>query len=150
MYLHMKAVWRGVKPKRRQRSLVSSGEGAPFGKGRDPRALSDVLSITARDMGWNTELDQAKLITEWAEFAGETMAEHTEVIEIRNGVLQVQVDSTTWATELRRLRGQILTRILNDYPEAAISDLRFLPPGAPSWKRGLRSVQGRGPRDTYG
>ncbi|MDP4886606.1 MAG: DUF721 domain-containing protein, partial [Aquiluna sp.] len=27
---------------------------------------------------------------------------------------------------------------------------RFIGPSAPSWKKGPRSVPGRGPRDTYG
>ncbi|MFC7766600.1 DUF721 domain-containing protein [Leucobacter soli] len=122
----------------------------PFGKGREPRALGELLDIAAADMGWTAELDQARLISEWHRFVGEAMAAHTQVVEIRNGVLMVQCDSTTWATELRRLRGEILTRILDEYPEVGVNELKFRAPGAPSWRHGPRRVQGRGPRDTYG
>lgn len=149
-YLRMKSIWRGTSQRRRRTTTQASGESAPFGRGRDPRALGDVLATTAIDMGWTTELDQARIISEWAEFAGENVAEHTEVIGIRDGVIQVQCDSTTWATELRRLRGPMLTRILAEYPDSGISDLRFSAPGAPSWRHGPRTVRGRGPRDTYG
>ncbi|QIK63373.1 DUF721 domain-containing protein [Leucobacter viscericola] len=150
-YLHAKSVWRGKPVRRRKvRSGETEGEGTPFGFGRDPKALVDVLSTMATDMGWSAELDQARVIEEWAEFAGESTAEHTTVIGISNGVLQVQCDSTTWATELRRLRGEMLTRLLKEYPDAEIRDLRFMAPGAPSWRHGPRTVQGRGPRDTYG
>jgi predicted nucleic acid-binding Zn ribbon protein len=31
-----------------------------------------------------------------------------------------------------------------------LSEIKILGPAAPSWKHGLRSVPGRGPRDTYG
>lgn len=150
-YLRAKSVWRG-KPVRRRRvgSAVTEGEGTPFGFGRDPRSLGDLLSVVTTDMGWSSELDQARLITEWPEFAGELTAEHTTVVGISHGVLQVQCDSTTWATELRRLRAEMLTRLLREYPDAEIRDLRFLAPGAPSWRHGPRSVPGRGPRDTYG
>ncbi len=102
------------------------------------------------EMGWNVELEQARVIGEWSDFVGEATAEHTEVIGISHGVLQIQCNSTTWATELRRLRAEMLTRLLLEYPDSEISDLRFLAPGAPSWRHGPRTVPGRGPRDTYG
>nr|WP_254909001.1 DciA family protein [Leucobacter sp. 7(1)] len=129
---------------------TDSPGGQAFGLGRDPKTLGDVLITMAGDMGWSGELEQARLLGEWAEFAGEATAEHTQVIGISHGVLQIQCDSTTWATELRRLRAEMLTRILREYPGAEIRDLRFLAPGAPSWRHGPRSVPGRGPRDTYG
>ena len=147
-YLRAKSVWRG-RPVRRRR--VQSGDGVtePFASGRDPRALADVLSSVTQEFGWSSELDQARLIVEWADFAGEATAEHTTVVGVANGVFQVQCDSTTWATELRRLRAEMLTRILAEYPDSGIRDLRFLAPGAPSWRHGPRTVPGRGPRDTY-
>ncbi|GAA1618825.1 DUF721 domain-containing protein [Leucobacter chromiireducens] len=149
-YLRAKSVWKGQPARRRRRANAESPGGQAFGHGRDPRTLSDVLVTMAGDMGWSGELEQARLLGEWAEFAGEATAEHTQVIGISNGVLQIQCDSTTWATELRRLRAEMLTRILREYPGAEIRDLRFLAPGAPSWRHGPRSVPGRGPRDTYG
>jgi predicted nucleic acid-binding Zn ribbon protein len=48
------------------------------------------------------------------------------------------------------MRGDILTTILRRYPDAEVSTIRFIGPGGPSWKKGPRSVPGRGPRDTYG
>ncbi|WP_233615429.1 DUF721 domain-containing protein [Leucobacter chromiisoli] len=112
--------------------------------------LGSILESTAADMGWTRELDQARLVTEWDEFVGSPTAEHTTVVGFKDGILQIQCDSTAWATELRRLRAEMLTRVLEEYPDTGIRDLRFLAPGAPSWRHGPRSVQGRGPRDTYG
>jgi len=112
--------------------------------------LGELLNIASRDMGWTAELDQARLVAEWHRFVGEATAKHTEVVELRDETLVVQCDSTTWATELRRLRGEILTRILEEYPEVGLRELKFLAPGAPSWRHGARTVPGRGPRDTYG
>ncbi|MBO1901273.1 DUF721 domain-containing protein [Leucobacter weissii] len=150
-YQRAKALWKGrIPPSRTRRVVAGTERSVPFGKGRDPRSLGELLDLAARDMGWTVELDQARLISDWHRFVGDAMAAHTEVIEIRDGALVVQCDSTTWATELRRLRGEILTRILDAYPEVELRELRFLAPGAPSWKHGPRSVPGRGPRDTYG
>ena len=149
-YLHAKSVWKGIRVTRKRRVSSEQGGGTPFGKGRDPKPLADVLIRTAEDFGWTAELDQARLFAEWPDFVGESTAEHTEVLGLHRGVLQVQCDSTAWATELRRMRGEILSRILREFPDANISDVRFLAPGAPSWRHGPRSVRGRGPRDTYG
>ena len=150
-YLRLKAVWKGLPPRRRAHGRGGDHEhSVPFGKGREPRALGDLLAAAAVDMGWTAELDQARLIAEWHRFVGDSVATHTDVVELRDGTLIVQCDSTTWATELRRLRGEILTRILDEYPDAQVRELRFLAPGAPSWRHGPRTVRGRGPRDTYG
>ncbi|WP_125100128.1 DUF721 domain-containing protein [Leucobacter chromiireducens] len=149
-YLRAKSVWRGRPVRRRQRTTDAGPGGEAFGFGRDPRALGDVLAKMAGEMGWSVELEQARLIGEWPEFAGAATAEHTTVLGLSHGVLQVQCDSTTWATELRRLRAEMLTRLLREYPDAEIRDIRFLAPGAPSWRHGPRTVPGRGPRDTYG
>lgn len=150
-YLRAKAIWKGLPPRRRTRVTAAGQEHTvPFGKGREPRVLGELLSVAARDMGWTTELDQARLITEWHRFVGDAMAAHTQVVEMRDGVLLVQCDSTSWATELRRLRGEILNRILEEYPEVGLREIRFLAPGAPSWRHGARTIAGRGPRDTYG
>ncbi|GAA1778310.1 DciA family protein [Leucobacter iarius] len=151
-YLRAKSVWKGVPYRRRRLGSDSTeGEGrAPFGTGRDPRMLGDILAKAATDMGWSADLEQARVITEWAEFVGQPTSDHTEVVGVRDGVLLLQCDSTAWATELRRLRSEILTRLLREFPDSEIRDLRFLAPGAPSWRHGPRTVQGRGPRDTYG
>lgn len=149
-YLRAKSIWRGRPQRFRRNGKDEPGLTKPFGKGRDPRAIGDVLTFVADDMGWSAELEQARALAEWPELAGEITAEHTTVIGVTKGVLQVQCDSTTWATELRRLRGEILTRLLREYPDCGIRDIRFLAPGAPSWRHGPRTVAGRGPRDTYG
>lgn len=148
-YLQAKALWKGL-PIRRRGAKREKRVGTPFSSGRDPKTLGAVLERATEDMGWTAELAQAKVISDWAELVGETTAPHTSVVELRDGVLIVQCDSTAWATELRRMRAEVLTRIIELYPEADIEDLRFLAPGAPSWRHGSRVSKGRGPRDTYG
>ncbi|BDZ54767.1 hypothetical protein GCM10025870_18400 [Agromyces marinus] len=65
-------------------------------------------------------------------------------------MLQVRCESTAWATQLRLLRDELLRAILERHPSAGVDTIRFQGPDAPTWKRGPRSVPGRGPRDTYG
>lgn len=150
-YLRVKAQWKGLPAKLRAARKSGRTQGSsPFSKGRDPKTLGDVLALASRDMGWSVELEQARLISDWSLLVGETISPHTRVLELRDNLLIVQCDSTAWATELRRMRAEILTRILADYEDSGVEDLRFLAPGAPSWRHGSRVIKGRGPRDTYG
>ncbi|MGO3734843.1 MAG: DUF721 domain-containing protein [Canibacter sp.] len=153
-YLEAKALWQGRSLSRdAKRRLSNSKETSskPFHSGRDPKSLKEVLTRSAEDLGWSVELSQARVIAEWEDIVGSRIAAHTEVVGIQDGVLQVQSDSTAWATELRRLREHITTKIIEAFPSADISDVRVLAPGAPSWRHGRRIVRGgRGPRDTYG
>lgn len=149
-YRRIRALWRGQPYDRRKRGrTASSTESLPFERGRDPRSLGNVLEGITRDFGWAGALSQVSLIEDWPTLVGESVAAHTEVIGVRGEVLVIQCDSTAWTTELRRLRADIVTKILSHYPDAGISDIKLLAPGAPSWRHGSLHVSGRGPRDTY-
>lgn len=156
VWLHFKEVFAGVKTSfRRKRTMHipsdASADELPFGPHRDPVTTADAMSQLLADYGWQTPLAQASVLDSWTELVGDQTARHTTPLFVDDaGVLQVQCDSTAWATQLRSIRGTILGTINQRYPGANINDIKFLNPGAPSWRHGYRSVPGRGPRDTYG
>ncbi|MET0590142.1 MAG: DciA family protein [Naasia sp.] len=153
VYLRLREAFGGpgaARTSRRTKRRLQPGETVPFGPGRDPGAMGDVLSDLTRSMGWTAPLAQSDLVGAWRDIAGPETAEHSTPTRIEDGVLHVQCDSTAWATQLRLMRTEIVTRIANGYPEAGIQNISFAGPGAPNWKRGPRSIPGRGPRDTYG
>ncbi|UAJ79544.1 DUF721 domain-containing protein [Leifsonia sp. ZF2019] len=152
VYLRMKELFTGT-PSRRRRTTVRQDEvggSKPFGSGRDPRGLGDVVDALAAQLGWTSALAQSDLLEGWRELAGEETARHAVPDAITDGVLVVRCESTAWATQLRMMRQELLVRIGERFPEADIQSIRFQGPDAPSWKRGPRSIPGRGPRDTYG
>jgi hypothetical protein len=126
-------VFKSNDAKKREKRV--EGASVPFGAGRDPLGLSAVIDGLTSNMGWTSPLETA---------------EHSTPTGIEDGVLTIQCDSTAWATQLRLMRTQITTHIALRYPDAKIQSVRFEGPNAPSWKRGPRSIPGRGPRDTYG
>ena len=134
----------------KKREKRVDGASVPFGAGRDPLGLSDVIDGLTNNMGWTSPLAQSDLVASWVEIAGAETAEHSTPTGIEDGVLTIQCDSTAWATQLRLMKTQIVTHIALHYPDAKIQSVRFEGPNAPSWKRGPRSIPGRGPRDTYG
>jgi predicted nucleic acid-binding Zn ribbon protein len=134
----------------RKRATREPGSTRPFGGGREPEGLGSVMDAMTSRLGWNSPLAQSELLASWAEIAGAETAEHSTPVGIDEGVLSVRCDSTAWATQLRLMRVQVMTSIATRYPDAGIQSVRFEGPGAPSWKKGPRSIPGRGPRDTYG
>lgn len=134
----------------KSKSARSQADSEPFGSGRDPRGVGEVLTSLSTELGWSKSLAQAELLDSWAEIAGPELASHSSPFEIHGSVLTVSCDSTAWATELGLLRNQVLAKINELLPDAEINRLRFIGPVVPSWKKGFRSIPGRGPRDTYG
>jgi predicted nucleic acid-binding Zn ribbon protein len=65
-------------------------------------------------------------------------------------VLTVRAESTTWATSLRQIAPQLVAVLNEQLGQGTVERVVDIGPTAPSWKKGKRSVQGRGPRDTYG
>jgi len=155
VYLRFRQVFgeagsRSNDARKRVKNKKEGGTSVPFGVGRDPYGIDDVLEGLTTRLGWNSPMARADLLASWTELAGEETAEHSTPVGIEDGVLTVACDSTAWATQLRLMRGYITTQIAVRYPDAGIQSIKFMGPNAPSWKRGPRSIPGRGPRDTYG
>ncbi|MEJ3405666.1 DciA family protein [Rathayibacter sp. YIM 133350] len=155
-YLHLKDLFGdGSKRAATRRRDVRRRRGdnpanLPYGPGRDPKGLAEALGALSTQLGWQSPLAQSDLLASWTEIAGEETANHSTPAGIDEGRLTVQCESTAWATQLRLMRVDMMTRIAQRYPDAGITSIRFLGPDAPSWKKGPRSIPGRGPRDTYG
>lgn len=130
--------------------LDSSPGQRPFDPGRDPNSVGFALTNLIRDRGWEQDLSRSELFIAWAEAVGPAVADHARPIELVDGVLVVKCDSTAWATQLGLMRSTVLTSIVNRFPDAGVDSIRLLGPDVPTYKRGPKSVPGRGPRDTYG
>ncbi len=135
---------------RRRAEPIDSSMSMPFAEGRDPLSLSATLSALTTDFGWEGHLLESLITDRWAEVVGLDIAAHSSVIEVKENVIVVECDSTAWATQLKLMKTSIIRNILDAFPEATIIDVVFRGPHAPSWKKGIRAVPGRGPRDTYG
>jgi predicted nucleic acid-binding Zn ribbon protein len=126
------------------------GGSKPFDKGRDPIAASSTIDALIADFSWEGELSEADLFNSWSNVVGTDTAAASMPESLREGTLTVRCKSTAWATQLRLMQSEILVRLNEAYPKLEITALKLLGPDAPSWKKGPRSVPGRGPRDTYG
>lgn len=128
----------------------TTGGSEPFGAFRDPGSMADAFDELTSSMGWAPSLARAELGEHWADIVGDDVAAHAHPIGFFEGALEIQCDSSAWATQLRLMKKTLLEVLEERFPDAGVSEIVVKAPGAPSWKHGSRSVPGRGPRDTYG
>jgi predicted nucleic acid-binding Zn ribbon protein len=81
--------------------------GAPDG----PRRLAESLGALMAPLGGSEAATAATIFARWEELAGLGLGEHATPVRLRDGVLVVAVDQPAWATQLRLLGPQLLTRI---------------------------------------
>jgi predicted nucleic acid-binding Zn ribbon protein len=145
-----KELYRTWRDNSRKSRSVNATE-APREKIGDPQSLSSVLSelVTLRD--WRQGIAEGSLFTEWVTVVGSDVGSHSTPISLIDGVLTVQASSTAWATQLTLMASTLLKTISSSAPGALVEEILVLPPGAPNWKKGIRTIRNsRGPRDTYG
>lgn len=78
-----------------------------------------------------------KLFTGWQHVVGERIAAHSEIKDVHNGTVIVEVDHPGWIQMIQIKEAQIVSMLRGRYPELAIHGLRLQLP----WKQS--SAKGR-------
>ena len=139
--------WRESSRRRRQQTT----QDLPRAKVDDPQSLNSVLSELIEVRDWRRGIAEGSLFTEWLQVVGPDVGSHSTPISLLDGLLTIQATSSAWATQLTIIKATLLQTISNSAPGALVEEIVVLPPGAPSWKKGIRTIRNsRGPRDTYG
>lgn len=138
------------RPARRKRAATGQATRKPGASGRDMQPLSDALSEVVTQRGWAKQISLHTLLNNWASLVGDAIADHSTPESYADKVLGVRAESTAWATSLRLMAHQLVAKLNAELGDGTVVRIVVRGPSAPSWKHGRRSVQGRGPRDTYG
>ncbi|MFC4554800.1 DUF721 domain-containing protein [Georgenia faecalis] len=117
---------------------------------RDPAQLGPLVDKLLAERGWVQPVSVGGVVGRWREIVGDDVADHCVVETFDASELVVRADSTAWATQIRLLLPQLERRLAEEVGEETVTKIVVLGPAGTSWRRGHRSVQGRGPRDTYG
>jgi predicted nucleic acid-binding Zn ribbon protein len=118
--------------------------------GRDPAALGSAPAALVRERNWDRTLRAAGILSRWDQIVGADVAQHCRPERLEAGELVCVAESTAWATQIRLLNRQLLTRIADELGPSVVTRIRVHGPTAPDWRHGPLRVTGRGPRDTYG
>ena len=128
-----------------RRTWTGAGPGAD-----DPQPLGRLVDSLVTEQDWSERTRVGAVFGRWEALVGPEIAAHCAPQTLTEGELLVVAESTAWATQLRLLAPTILGKLRAQVGGDVVTRLRVVGPTAPSWKKGPRSVRGRGPRDTYG
>jgi predicted nucleic acid-binding Zn ribbon protein len=118
--------------------------------GRDPLGLGKVVGRLVAERGWTSPVAVGSVMAEWPTLVGPEIAAHCTPESFTDTTLHVRCDSTAWATQLRLLSISLLDKFRTELGDGVVTSIQVLGPAAPNWRKGGRTVNGRGPRDTYG
>jgi predicted nucleic acid-binding Zn ribbon protein len=116
----------------------------------EPTRIGEVLKEVIDVEGWTREVNVHQLLARWPTLVGPVNAAHSVPESYKDTVLTVRAESSTWAASLRTIAPQLVAVLNEALGQGTVTRVHVIGPEAPNWKKGLRSVQGRGPRDTYG
>jgi predicted nucleic acid-binding Zn ribbon protein len=147
-----RAAPRGGSSAQKQRTGARSTRGFSqfHATGRDPLGLGKVVGRLVAERGWTSPVAVGSVMAEWGTLVGPEIAAHCTPESFTDTTLHVRCDSTAWATQLRLLSISLLEKFRNELGDGVVTSIQVLGPAAPSWRKGGRAVNGRGPRDTYG
>ena len=121
---------------------------------RDPATLGGSINKFIVNKGWDLQVATGRIQAQWEAIVGSTLAQHVHIetfdLTGKQPRMILRADSTAWATQVRLMTATIAARIDDELGDGRNTEVTILGPTAPTWKHGLRSVPGRGPRDTYG
>lgn len=77
----------------------------------DPVSLSTSLDAVVRSLRGPSRAAVGGVFGRWAEAVGEQVAGHVKPVKLDGGVLVVEVDDPTWATQVKFLSSTIIERL---------------------------------------
>jgi predicted nucleic acid-binding Zn ribbon protein len=134
----------------RSRRTSGAGWSGPTRDERDPQPLDAAVERLVGEHGWGPEIAVHGVVARWEQVVGPDVAAHVRVERYADGAVTLRTDSTAWATQMRLLAPSLIRRFNEETEDGTVSRVIVRGPHAPSWRKGPRSVPGRGPRDTYG
>jgi predicted nucleic acid-binding Zn ribbon protein len=91
----------------------------------DPRPISDLLDAVTGGLGAPRAQVLSAVFAHWTRLVGPEIAAHAQPRSLRQGVLVVGADQPAWATQLRYLASDLLTRIRAETATEEISQIRI-------------------------
>jgi predicted nucleic acid-binding Zn ribbon protein len=93
-------------------------------RGGWPVKLGDILAPALERVGSRAVMAEANLRKVWRDVVGEQVAAAATVRRLRGTVLDVDVSSDAWATELTYLAGEIVSKLNAKLGAGAVSEIR--------------------------
>ncbi|MDA8047949.1 MAG: DUF721 domain-containing protein [Actinomycetota bacterium] len=98
---------------------------------QDPRKVSELLDRTTRRLGGPSSSTTSTVFARWEQIVGPDIAGHARPVSVHRGVLVLAVDHPAWATQLRYMTADLLSRIAAATQAAEVTDIQLRVVGHP-------------------
>lgn len=92
---------------------------------QEPKKLSELLDRTAKRLGGPSAGTSSTLFSRWEQVVGPDIAGHARPVSVHGGTLVLAVDHPAWATQLRYMTSDILTRISEATGTSEVTDIHI-------------------------
>jgi predicted nucleic acid-binding Zn ribbon protein len=93
---------------------------------RQPVPVGETLAALLAHLDPEGNFCVVRLIKLWPEIAGDQIARHTEIAELKFHTAIVKVSNPMWIQELNLLKPQILSRLAEGMGNDSVRDIRFV------------------------
>ncbi len=111
---------------------------------RDPQRIGELLDRTTKRLGGPTSSTTSTVFSRWEQIVGTDIAGHSRPVSLHGGVLVLAVDHPAWATQLRYMTADLLTRISDATAGAEVTDIHIRVGGEPAPEPPFRRGRKRG------
>lgn len=92
---------------------------------RGPGSIGDIIPAVLRILGIEGRQDEARLVRDWPCIVGDLLAARSSPVEVRKGVLLVEVRDNAWMQELRFHQQRIIDKIHERFPGLGVTAIRL-------------------------
>lgn len=94
-------------------------------KGRKPEDIKDIVKNVIKKLETKVHGTKEEILRTWARAAGSKATQHSRPVAIRQKVLTIEVDSSTWLYALNLKKKSILEDMRKVLGRDKIEDIRF-------------------------
>ena len=88
------------------------------------KKVGDLLREYLRERGWLGGNPYDQLFARWEEIVGNKMASHARLVDVRNGILVVEVDHPGWLQMFRLRQDALLEAVRGAVPDVLLKGIR--------------------------
>jgi predicted nucleic acid-binding Zn ribbon protein len=88
------------------------------------KKVGDLLREYLRERGWLGGNPYDQLFARWEEIVGNKMASHARLVDVRNGILVVEVDHPGWLQMFRLRQDALLETVRGALPDVLLEGIR--------------------------
>jgi predicted nucleic acid-binding Zn ribbon protein len=88
------------------------------------KKVGELLRVFLEEKGWLAGNPYEPLFRQWGRIAGESIAPHARLVDVRNSILIVEVDHPGWLQMLRLRQDALLEAARKTVPHAPVEGIR--------------------------